>query len=356
MEEVEGVVNVHDLHVWSLGSNSHALACHVTIADIPPSESACILVKLNHVLRDHFQFSTLQFSLNTKDAKSSMAVSCPLKRCPARCRSQPPRPRRISLPSHSFAPGGPRLDSTSSCRAALCLALLFSTGKTFGSRPAQAAYCNKPLLRRPRNSTRSPANTPTRTSPTRRISFYVQDGKLIMESERMVPTALTENSPTEFAVPDSKMTLKFTLDAAGRGATVFASNDPQVIYKHTGDAVHHLFHDYQRTEVMIPMRDGVKLHTVILKPADITTPLPFLIQRTPYGVDGTSRASFFGGRPELARDGYIYVAAGHSRPLQERRRIRDEPSLVDHHPGSPQTGLGPGGSRPQGHRRKHRHL
>ena len=63
MESVEGVVNVHDLHVWSLGSNSHALACHVCIADIPPSESACILVKLNHVLREHFQIShtTIQF-------------------------------------------------------------------------------------------------------------------------------------------------------------------------------------------------------------------------------------------------------------------------------------------------------
>lgn len=63
MEKVEGVVNVHDLHVWSLGSHSSALACHVTIADIPPSESACILVKLNHVLRDHFSIchTTIQF-------------------------------------------------------------------------------------------------------------------------------------------------------------------------------------------------------------------------------------------------------------------------------------------------------
>jgi len=63
MESVEGVMNVHDLHVWSLGSQSNALACHVTISDIPPSESACILVKLNHVLRDHFNIhhSTIQF-------------------------------------------------------------------------------------------------------------------------------------------------------------------------------------------------------------------------------------------------------------------------------------------------------
>jgi cobalt-zinc-cadmium efflux system protein len=63
MEAVEGVLNVHDLHVWSLGSQSRALACHVTIDDIPPSASACILVKLNHLLREHYQIShtTIQF-------------------------------------------------------------------------------------------------------------------------------------------------------------------------------------------------------------------------------------------------------------------------------------------------------
>jgi len=63
MEAVEGVANVHDLHVWSLGSQSRALACHVTIADIPPSASACILVNLNRVLRERFQINhtTIQF-------------------------------------------------------------------------------------------------------------------------------------------------------------------------------------------------------------------------------------------------------------------------------------------------------
>jgi len=63
MGDVEGVVNVHDLHVWSLGSNSAALACHVTIADIPPSESACILARLNQLLHQRFRIShtTIQF-------------------------------------------------------------------------------------------------------------------------------------------------------------------------------------------------------------------------------------------------------------------------------------------------------
>jgi cobalt-zinc-cadmium efflux system protein len=57
MESVDGVINVHDLHIWSLGSNSRALACHVCIEDIPPSASACILVNLNHVLKEHFRIA-----------------------------------------------------------------------------------------------------------------------------------------------------------------------------------------------------------------------------------------------------------------------------------------------------------
>ena len=63
MEAVPGVLNVHDLHCWCLSSQSRALACHVTIPDIPPSESASILDKLNHVLKDHFNIchTTIQF-------------------------------------------------------------------------------------------------------------------------------------------------------------------------------------------------------------------------------------------------------------------------------------------------------
>ncbi len=63
MQAVEGVLNVHDLHVWSLGSQSHALACHVAIDDIPPSESNCILLKINAVAKQqfHIHHTTIQF-------------------------------------------------------------------------------------------------------------------------------------------------------------------------------------------------------------------------------------------------------------------------------------------------------
>ena len=61
--QISGVEDVHDLHVWSLGSQTHALASHVTIADIPPSESARILEEIKITLQAKFQIhhTTIQF-------------------------------------------------------------------------------------------------------------------------------------------------------------------------------------------------------------------------------------------------------------------------------------------------------
>ena len=63
MREIEGVLDVHDLHIWSLGSSTHALSCHVLIEDVPPSASDCILRRLNDVLADrfHIRHTTVQF-------------------------------------------------------------------------------------------------------------------------------------------------------------------------------------------------------------------------------------------------------------------------------------------------------
>jgi cobalt-zinc-cadmium efflux system protein len=62
---VPGVLDVHDLHVWSLGSSSHALASHVTIGEMPVSGSATILDAINCALRDRFHIThtTIQFEI-----------------------------------------------------------------------------------------------------------------------------------------------------------------------------------------------------------------------------------------------------------------------------------------------------
>jgi cobalt-zinc-cadmium efflux system protein len=60
---VPGVIDVHDLHIWSLGSEDHALSCHMLIEDMPPSASDSILQAVNCLLRDRFaiRHTTVQF-------------------------------------------------------------------------------------------------------------------------------------------------------------------------------------------------------------------------------------------------------------------------------------------------------
>ena len=71
---IDGVEDVHDLHVWSLGSQTHALATHIRIADIPPSESNAILanVKAALVARFHIHHTTIQF----ENAECETAHGC----------------------------------------------------------------------------------------------------------------------------------------------------------------------------------------------------------------------------------------------------------------------------------------
>ena len=60
---VDGVNDVHDLHVWSIGSETSALSCHISIADIPPSASERILRDVKERLHHEFRINhtTIQF-------------------------------------------------------------------------------------------------------------------------------------------------------------------------------------------------------------------------------------------------------------------------------------------------------
>jgi len=65
---------------------------------------------------------------------------------------------------------------------------------------------------------------------------------------------------------------------------------------------------FARTEVMIPMRDGVRLQTVYFIPLDQKERLPILLLRTPYGVPETDRSlQKSPAFKELVDDGYIFA-------------------------------------------------
>jgi len=63
IRQVDGVNDVHDLHVWSIGSETCAMSCHISIADIPPSVSERILRDVKERLLHDFRIdhTTIQF-------------------------------------------------------------------------------------------------------------------------------------------------------------------------------------------------------------------------------------------------------------------------------------------------------
>jgi putative CocE/NonD family hydrolase len=95
---------------------------------------------------------------------------------------------------------------------------------------------------------------------------------------------------------------------------------------------------FEHQEVMIPMRDGIKLQTAIFTPKRAMGPLPILMTRTPYGVPENEKAIMEGGNyDDLIADGYIFVfqnLRGRFKSegkfvMQRAPRHRNDPKAID---------------------------
>jgi uncharacterized protein len=102
---------------------------------------------------------------------------------------------------------------------------------------------------------------------------------------------------------------EFERDSGGRINTmIWRQNGRQVNMKRIADQpAKSTFVQFKRTEAMIPMRDGTRLFTVIFAPENQIEPLPILMERSPYGVKGWSANGVNVSRPELVKDGYVFV-------------------------------------------------
>jgi putative CocE/NonD family hydrolase len=91
------------------------------------------------------------------------------------------------------------------------------------------------------------------------------------------------------------------------------AQQPQVTYR------------FVMTDTMIPMRDGVRLHTKILRPQAQAGPLPIVMKRTPYGIENW-QGNFTTYLKDLVDEGYIFV-------FQDiRGRYRSEGTFVMQRP------------------------
>ncbi|HXP92754.1 MAG TPA: cation diffusion facilitator family transporter [Candidatus Binatia bacterium] len=70
IRSLDGVVDVHDLHVWSIGSGRHVLSAHVLLTDKRISEASAILRRIEDSMRDDFEIThvTVQFECESCEA------------------------------------------------------------------------------------------------------------------------------------------------------------------------------------------------------------------------------------------------------------------------------------------------
>ncbi len=146
------------------------------------------------------------------------------------------------------------------------------------------------------------------------VSVYLEGGHLYEETARDPRHELrAEAAKDTFVMTDVPLQLSFSRDPKGvvSGVKVLRKDNAQTIVEGVrvsteGKRLNHLF-EYVKTDAMIPMRDGAKLHAVIFRPGHDMGALPILMQRTPYGVDNYASNSINSSKPELAESGYIFV-------------------------------------------------
>jgi uncharacterized protein len=170
------------------------------------------------------------------------------------------------------------------------------------------------------------------------VSVIREGDHLFTEGERSPRLELFATSHDRFVTDGDREEFDFVRDASGKvtGASLkIGNNSAPVALARVSDQGKHLnhFRAYSREEVMIPVRDGVSLHTVILRPegSEHGEKLPFLFERTPYGVDGATSERVNESKPELAASGYIFVYQDVRGRYKSGGQFVMNRAMVEHH-------------------------
>ena len=140
-------------------------------------------------------------------------------------------------------------------------------------------------------------------------SVFLDRDHLYIESPRLARSDLMAQSATAFQSRSGQTRFTFLTGANGvvTGMQLGFGGETEIYEKISPTPEPNHFRPYSRREVMIPMRDGVKLHAVILRPEHTDENLPFLMERTPYGVSWAASDAINAANPALAQSGYIFV-------------------------------------------------
>jgi uncharacterized protein len=141
------------------------------------------------------------------------------------------------------------------------------------------------------------------------FSFLREGDKFFIAPTQQDRVEIFPESETKFFLKDTNAQVTFLRDVQGKVAGFIWSRDG-IDYpgKKISDkpAVEPNV-PFEKREEMIRMRDGVRLNTVIFTPKDQKEPLPIIMNRTPYGIEGSTSDLVNRRYSDFVKDGYIFV-------------------------------------------------
>ena len=89
LKKVPGVEDVHDIHVWSISAEIHAMSCHVLISDRPTSEAAQVRQQIEDILKQRYAINHTTLQMECEECRKG-DVYCKLTLGPEK-RDKPPQ-------------------------------------------------------------------------------------------------------------------------------------------------------------------------------------------------------------------------------------------------------------------------
>jgi cobalt-zinc-cadmium efflux system protein len=80
--QVDGVMEVHDVHIWSLGGDEIALSCHARVTDMHLDKCESVLSSIKYLMKERFSIGhvTVQLERAGLPAQSGYVMPEPAKR------------------------------------------------------------------------------------------------------------------------------------------------------------------------------------------------------------------------------------------------------------------------------------
>ena len=145
-------------------------------------------------------------------------------------------------------------------------------------------------------------------NPDQIFSFLRDGNRFFLQPTNPPKIEIFPEGKDSFFLKITEASLTFGRDSQGKVTTAVwhQAGANRQLRRISNQPAADVWQPFDRREVMIPMRDGFKLHTLVCAPQNQLEALPIIMERTPYGVGGSSDGINRRFK-ELVVDGYIFV-------------------------------------------------